>query len=237
MKPASTRTQRFWLDLTHSLHSLFTQVTFTAQACRCWQRESSGVERRVAGQTLQLLSEVAPRCIGASLVPNPSTIWSNVKWFKNCSSLTAWPWRWRHYEPFKPLNVQLNPICHLLALLGAHNILHISKIRVTQQEVSVQWWHVTSKKTSICSNDVTVKHEKSIETACSFIPDTLISTVFNLVKLISMTAHYAHHQQSSTRLTILPPTHHVQYDNRCVRINIKEAYQVKTNHCDSSKVT
>jgi len=29
-----------------------------------------------------------------------------------------------------PLNAKLNPICHLLALLGAHNILHISRIRV-----------------------------------------------------------------------------------------------------------
>ena len=29
-----------------------------------------------------------------------------------------------------PLNAQLNPICHLLALLGAHLILHVSRIRV-----------------------------------------------------------------------------------------------------------
>ena len=29
-----------------------------------------------------------------------------------------------------PLNTKLNPICHLLALLGAHPILHISRIRV-----------------------------------------------------------------------------------------------------------
>ena len=29
-----------------------------------------------------------------------------------------------------PLNDELNPICHLLALLGAHPILHISRIRV-----------------------------------------------------------------------------------------------------------
>ena len=29
-----------------------------------------------------------------------------------------------------PLNTQLNPICHLLELLGAHHILHISRIRV-----------------------------------------------------------------------------------------------------------
>jgi len=29
-----------------------------------------------------------------------------------------------------PLNTELNPICHMLALLGAHLILHISRIRV-----------------------------------------------------------------------------------------------------------
>jgi hypothetical protein len=30
---------------------------------------------------------------------------------------------------FNPLNADLNPICHLLALLG-HHILHVSRIRV-----------------------------------------------------------------------------------------------------------
>jgi hypothetical protein len=29
-----------------------------------------------------------------------------------------------------PLNAKLNPICHLLALLGAHPILHVGRIRV-----------------------------------------------------------------------------------------------------------
>jgi len=29
-----------------------------------------------------------------------------------------------------PLNAELNPIWHLLALLGAHHILHVSRIRV-----------------------------------------------------------------------------------------------------------
>jgi hypothetical protein len=28
------------------------------------------------------------------------------------------------------LNAELNPICHLLALLGAHHILHVSRLRV-----------------------------------------------------------------------------------------------------------
>ena len=33
-----------------------------------------------------------------------------------------------------PLNAELNPICHLLALLGAHLILHVfSRIRVNYE--------------------------------------------------------------------------------------------------------
>jgi len=30
------------------------------------------------------------------------------------------------------LNAELNSICHLLAILGAHHILHVSRIRVKQ---------------------------------------------------------------------------------------------------------
>ena len=32
-----------------------------------------------------------------------------------------------------PLKAEFNPICHLLALLGAHHILHISRVRVKVQ--------------------------------------------------------------------------------------------------------
>jgi hypothetical protein len=31
---------------------------------------------------------------------------------------------------FNPLNIELNPIYHFLALLGAHPILHVSGVRV-----------------------------------------------------------------------------------------------------------
>jgi hypothetical protein len=34
------------------------------------------------------------------------------------------------YTHINPLNAELNPICHLLALLGAHHIFHVSRIRV-----------------------------------------------------------------------------------------------------------
>ena len=33
-------------------------------------------------------------------------------------------------KPFNPLKPELNPICYLLALLGAHHFLHVSRIRV-----------------------------------------------------------------------------------------------------------
>jgi len=38
----------------------------------------------------------------------------------------------RFIAPFvlNPLNTELNSICHLLALLGAHHILHVGRIRV-----------------------------------------------------------------------------------------------------------
>ena len=39
---------------------------------------------------------------------------------------------------FNSLNPELNPISHLLALLGAHHILHISRIRVNGRAV-VKW--------------------------------------------------------------------------------------------------
>ena len=32
-----------------------------------------------------------------------------------------------------PLNAELNPICHLLALLGAHRIFHVSRLRVKER--------------------------------------------------------------------------------------------------------
>ena len=35
-----------------------------------------------------------------------------------------------HLFSINPLNAKLNPICHLLALLGVHHFLHVSRIRV-----------------------------------------------------------------------------------------------------------
>jgi hypothetical protein len=42
--------------------------------------------------------------------------------------------RHKNGKQFNPLKAKLNPICHLLALLGAHPVLHISRIRVKEDK-------------------------------------------------------------------------------------------------------
>jgi len=39
---------------------------------------------------------------------------------------------------FNSLNAELNPICPLLALFGAHHILHVSRIRVKVRNDSTE---------------------------------------------------------------------------------------------------
>ena len=49
------------------------------------------------------------------------------------NTISHYPLRvWEHSadQHINPLNPELNPICYLLALLGAHHFLHVSRIRV-----------------------------------------------------------------------------------------------------------
>ena len=43
---------------------------------------------------------------------------------------------------FNPLKPELNPICYLLALLGAHHFLHVSRIRVTLLTLKLLMSHI-----------------------------------------------------------------------------------------------
>ena len=52
---------------------------------------------------------------------------------------------------FNPLNAKLNPICHLLAMLGAHPILHVSRIRLKN---SVKPPSIMSGRTDFCQTQV-----------------------------------------------------------------------------------
>ena len=61
-----------------------------------------------------------------------------------------------------PLNAKLNPICHLLALLGAHHILHVnrisyhdnvSRIRVNPFPANVENMKIRSLRTDLFHAD------------------------------------------------------------------------------------
>ena len=41
---------------------------------------------------------------------------------------------------FNPLNAELNPICHFLTLLGAHHILHVSRMTVKEETCPFYIW-------------------------------------------------------------------------------------------------
>ena len=43
---------------------------------------------------------------------------------------------------FNPLNAELNPIRHLLALVGARHIVHVSRIRVNRSGFVNPWYKV-----------------------------------------------------------------------------------------------
>ena len=51
--------------------------------------------------------------------------------WKNSFRKSLWTCR-KADNTINPLNAKLNPICHLLALLEAHRILHVSRIRVNE---------------------------------------------------------------------------------------------------------
>ena len=71
---------------------------------------------------------------------------ASLTWFRACflpgrpQDLTA-PRCCRTFngKHFNPLNTKLNPICHLLALLGAHRIFHVSGLRVKGRNLMFYW--------------------------------------------------------------------------------------------------
>jgi len=56
---------------------------------------------------------------------------------------------WRRNLFLNPLNADLNPICHLLALLEAHHILHVSRVRV--KVIRCYPWSWFQTRSEICS--------------------------------------------------------------------------------------
>jgi len=76
--------------------------------------------RDATGNVLRLISSISPQCKKDIL----TFLAMRHFHFRNCAI-----WMTIIYR-LNPSNAELNPICHLLALLGAHHILHVSRIRV-----------------------------------------------------------------------------------------------------------
>ena len=57
---------------------------------------------------------------------------------------------------FNPLNAELNPIRHLLALVGARHIVHVSRIRVN--ETSIHWEQSCAMGTDGQTRTVTLRN-------------------------------------------------------------------------------
>jgi hypothetical protein len=55
---------------------------------------------------------------------------SSKRGWKCCHLLWSIPLSDLMSYSINPLNTELNPICHFLALLGTHHILHVSRVRV-----------------------------------------------------------------------------------------------------------
>jgi hypothetical protein len=60
-------------------------------------------------------------------------------WRENATNIRPGRSSCRWKNNINPLNAELNPICHFVALLGAHHIVHVSRIRVNMDLKYVEW--------------------------------------------------------------------------------------------------
>jgi hypothetical protein len=69
-----------------------------------------------------------------------------VKTARPSGSTAAYRAQTNNSRLITPLDANLNPTCHLLALLGARHILHVSRVRVKLRKTEIQgiclfhWW-------------------------------------------------------------------------------------------------
>ena len=65
------------------------------------------------------------------------------------------------WDLIQRLKTQLNPICHLLALLGAHPIFHISRIRVNKLAPKLKFTIEKEENQKISFLDLTINRKQS----------------------------------------------------------------------------
>jgi len=93
---------------------------------------------------------------------------------------------------FNPLNAKLNPICHLLALLGAHHILHVSRVRVKGHfnPLNVELNHICHLLALLVAHHIL--HVSSVRVKGDFNPlNAKLNPIFHFLALL--VAHHILH--------------------------------------------
>jgi hypothetical protein len=70
-------------------------------------------------------------------------------------------------QTLSPLNDELNPICYLLALLGAHHFLYVSRIRVKKVR---RWCTVGVVDVAVDERTVALVEERGIKASSLPVP-------------------------------------------------------------------
>jgi hypothetical protein len=83
-----------------------------------------------------------------------------------------------HKHVINPLTAELNPFCHLLALLGARHIFHISRLRVKEAKLCMY------EKTVLLTNN------RNIKNSLLYTPSITDKLWYNFLGLISNNAQY-----------------------------------------------
>ena len=116
------------------------------------------------------------------------------------------------FPSVNPLNAELNPICHLLALLGAHHIFHASRIRV-KNSITARCLNRTSEKlfhfdvhwvrtVSICG--FKVKYDGR-EISCDY-TEPVLSRCVHVNKILQWRQNLSAHIRISSLLNLLYPS-------------------------------
>ena len=77
-----------------------------------------------------------------------------------------------YFKAINPLNAKLSPICHLVALLGAHHIFHVSGLRVNPSRsnlfiytTNIHLTHIIQSLVYCHSEHLTLLHRAQRQTA------------------------------------------------------------------------
>ena len=121
---------------------------------------------------------------------------------------------WRKFEienPFNPLNAELNPTCHLLALLETHHILHVSRIRVNvchreknsfkdKMETSVLYPAYIFIKSYECQDE---QNWRSCHDSCAM-AQCLLCAVFPIIKQLESRRRRGQRYEQKLRIQTRP---------------------------------